>query len=180
MDRRVLRTRTALVEAFNRLALSRRRGRIRVGDIIAQANVGRSTFYDHFAGAEAIRMEALVRPFAVLADAAAGLGNRERLTGLLRHFWEHRQLARETLGARSGQAGRLLAEMVAERLPAAELRLPAPLAALQLAEAALAPIRGWVTAAAPCSCERLAEAICLGGEELLRALSAPPATEPAS
>jgi hypothetical protein len=46
MDRRAARTRTALIEAFNHLALSQRK-QIRVADIVALANVGRSTFYEH-------------------------------------------------------------------------------------------------------------------------------------
>jgi AcrR family transcriptional regulator len=153
MDRRVARTRTALIEAFNHLALNQHKN-IRVADIVARANVGRSTFYEHYKSAEDIHLQAMTRPFALLADAAAGLGEEARLTGQLRHFWENRQLAR----------------MVEERLGDAVLAIPLRLAAIQLAEAALAPIRGWVTAEAPCTAEALAGALCRSGRAMREAL----------
>ena len=177
-DRRVRRTRAALIEAFNHLLLHRRQERIRVSDIVAKADVGRSTFYDHYGGVDDIHMEALSRPFAILADAAAGRGDIERLEPLLAHFWENRQRARVTLSGRTGEkAVRLLADMVEARLQegGAELALPTRLAALQLATAALAPIRGWVAAEAPCTAEILALGICRGGEQLLASLTLTPA-----
>lgn len=173
-DRRVTRTRTALLEAFDHLLLSARRRKIRVADIVERANVGRSTFYEHYRGADDIHMAALARPFARLADAAAGRGDPAALTALLVHFWENRQRARETFMDRTGdQAARLLATMVEDRLREDEagLAIPLPLAALQLAEAALAPIRGWVTAQAPCTAEALAGAICDCGRAMREALA---------
>lgn len=172
-DRRVARTRAALIEAFNHLVLHRGKGRIRVADIVAKANVGRSTFYEHFAGAEAIHMEALARPLAVLADAAAGQGDPARLEALLAHFWENRRLARDTFAGRAGeQAARLLADLVEERLRqgGAKLEIPLRLAALQLASAALAPVRGWVLGEAPCTARALAWNLCRSGRELAAAL----------
>lgn len=177
-DRRVRRTRAALIDAFNQLLLHRRTERIRVSDIVARADVGRSTFYDHYSGVDEIHMEALSRPFAILADAAAGEGDAERLRSLLDHFWENRQRARATLAGRTGdKAVRLLADMVEARLRdgGPELALPVRLAALQLAQAALAPIRGWVAAEAPCDSQTLAFGICRAGEQLLRGLAAAPA-----
>ena len=73
-DRRATRTRKALVDAFGHLVQHRRRGPIRVAEIVAQARVGRSTFYDHYSSAEEISLDALSRPFGALADAAAGRG----------------------------------------------------------------------------------------------------------
>jgi AcrR family transcriptional regulator len=170
-DSRVKRTRAALIGAFDHLVLSGRRSKIRVADIVAQANVGRSTFYEHYKGADDIHMAALARPFAVLADAAAGAGDEARLAALLAHFWENRQRARESFMGRTGdKTARLLATMVEERLGAEPLAIPARLAALQFAEAALAPIRGWVTAEAPCAAEALAGAICRCGEAMRREL----------
>lgn len=174
-DRRVRRTRSALLEAFNYLLLHRRRDRIRVSDIVARANVGRSTFYEHYASADDIHMEALSRPFAILAAAAAGEGDPERLKHLLDHFSENRQRARATFAGRTGEkAVRLLTGMVEARLSdrQLELALPRRLAALQLAEAALGPIRGWVGGEAPCTAARLAQSLCRCGEQLIQALAA--------
>jgi len=174
-DRRVRRTRSALLEAFNHLLLNRRRGRIRVSDIVERANVGRSTFYEHYGSADDIHMEALSRPFAILADAAAGEGDPERLKNLLDHFWENRQRARATLSGRTGEkAVRLLTGLVEARLwdRQVELVLPRRLAALQLAEAALGPIRGWVGGEAPCTAVALAQSICRCGEQMTKTLAA--------
>lgn len=168
-DSRVRRTRAALIGAFDHLILSRRRRKIGVADIVAEAKVGRSTFYEHYGSADEIHLAALARPFAILADAAAGAGDEARLTALLAHFWENRQRARESfLGRMQDKVTRLLAAMVEDRLKDVEgsLALPPRLAALQLAEAALAPIRGWVTAEAPCTAQALASAICRAGRAL--------------
>ncbi len=171
LDRRSRRTREALAEAFNHLVLHRRQRRIAVRDMVDQANVGRSTFHDHYSSADDLALEALSRPFAILADDAAGLGDAGRLARLLDHFWENRQRARDMLGRRSGErAARLLAAQVEERLAGAELSLPPRLAALQLAEAALGPLRGWLAGEASCHSTALAQGLCRADEPLRAAL----------
>ena len=182
MDRRAVRTRTALIEAFNHLALSHRKN-IRVADIVALANVGRSTFYEHYKSADDIHLQAMTRPFAFLADAATGMGDEPRLTSLLRHFWENRQLARSSFtGRMRDKATRLLAGKIEDRLreEADSFSIPLRLACLQLADAALTPVRGWVMAEAPCTTAKLAGAICRCGEAMRAALTAGPRTEGSS
>jgi AcrR family transcriptional regulator len=174
MDRRVARTRTALIEAFNHLVLQRRMRRIKVADIVEQANVGRSTFYEHYSNADAVMLEAIRRPLGPIADAAVGQGDLASVTHIVEHFWQNRERARDGMAGRlQAQITRVLTEMVAERLEArgAPLTIPIPLAARQLAEVSLAPIRGWVTAEAPCSAEALAQAICRCGTAMIAALS---------
>lgn len=176
LDRRVARTRSALIEAFNHLVLVRRQRRIRVEDIVERANVGRSTFYEHYSSADELMLQALRRPMAAVADAAAGTGDLFAVTHILEHFWENRARAREILGGRlDGKVTRLLSSMIEERLNAREIALsiPLPLASRQLADAALAPIRGWVAADAPCAPRPLAEAICRCGEAMVGALAIP-------
>lgn len=176
-DRRVTRTRKALVDAFGHLVQHRRKGRIRVAEIVAQAQVGRSTFYDHYSSAEEISLDALSRPFGVLADAAAGRGDPAALTGLLAHFWENRQRAREMFagGRMREKAARLLADMVADRLKQADVQpaIPLPLASLQLAEAALAPVLAWMRGEAAATPEALARSLCRSGAALRGALAEP-------
>jgi AcrR family transcriptional regulator len=172
MARRSARTRDALVEAHNRLVLKGGKRPIKVGDIVGEAGVGRSTFYDHYASADEIHLQALARPLTMLADAAVGQGEPERLANLLRHFWDNRARARDTMAGRSGdRVDRLLADLVAGRLDGAACKVPVPLAAAQLAATAFAPLKAWLRAAAPCEAETLASAICDAGAAAARALA---------
>ena len=159
------------MEAFNNLILNHHQRGIRVADVIARAGVGRSTFYEHYGGIGGLQLEALKTPFAALADAAAGGGDRPALTSIFAHFWEHRQLARTMLTGTAGEAAqRLLADLVADRIGSVALALPARLAAEQLAAAALAPVRAWLLGTAPCKVDALAAAICATGAASLEAL----------
>lgn len=171
-DRRVARTRASLIAAFNHIFLTGRGGAIRVDELAAEAAVGRSTLYEHFSGADGLHLEALKRPLACLADAAAGRGDRAALERLLVHFWENRQRGRETFGGRLAErVARLLAELVEERLGDAPLCLPRRLAARMLADAALAPLLPWLRGEAPASPAQLARAICRAGVSLRAALA---------
>src|SRR5512139_3251865 len=68
-DRRVLRTRATLREALVRLILERGWDDISVQDVCDRANVGRSTFYSHFADKE----ELLLAGFDDLRKALVAL-----------------------------------------------------------------------------------------------------------
>lgn len=173
-DRRTQRTRAALLGAFNQLFLGRRARAIKAADLIAEAKIGRSTFYDHYSSADEVLLEALRQPFATLADTAAGQGDRTATLWLAEHFWENRQRGRDLFdnGRMRDRVMRLLAGMIADRLAGAPLRLPVELAAAQLAEAALAPLRAWVRGEAPATPEAMAETLLRTGAALRGALAA--------
>ena len=166
-DRRARRTRHALIDAWNHLVLNTRKRDIRVADIVQHSKVGRSTFYDHYSSAEELHLEALRRPFAPLADAAAGSGDEARLAHILAHFWENRQRARRTFGERTQ---RLLAEMVEDRLGSTQLCVGRAIAARQLAASTHAAVTSWLAGDAPSSPEAMARAILRCGEAQSRAL----------
>lgn len=140
------RTRARLIAAFNQLVFDKTRGPIRVAQIIEKAGVGRSTFYDHFANAEAVHMAALSRPLSYLAAPAAGTGTVEQLQWLLDHFHGNRGRAREVLlGSSRDRITRLLADMIDERVETGDdLAIPRRVATMQIAEAMLGPIRLWI------------------------------------
>lgn len=155
-DRRVRRTRAAIFAAFLRLVLARRYETIRTGDLIAEADVGRSTFYEHFRGKDDV-LVAIVDPiFAPLADAASGRGGHFRLLAMLDHVWEQRALARLIFDpARLPRLQRKLAAMIEARLEG-EGDLPPIMAATAAAAAQLALLRLWLAGEAACPAEALA------------------------
>lgn len=166
-------TRRSILDAFGRLVRRRQPRRIRVSDVIAEAQVGRSTFYDHFSGAEQVHLAALREPFAVLADAAAGRGDEAATTHMLEHFWEHRARARATLEMRTGEgAVRMLAELIEQRLEG-PMVLPAALVARQLAAASLGAISPWLLGEVSAKADALASALCRGGAAQVASLKAP-------
>ncbi|HEX8193529.1 MAG TPA: TetR family transcriptional regulator [Allosphingosinicella sp.] len=174
-DPRAARTRASLVGAFDRLFLSQRRRPAAAAEIAAEADVGRSTFYDHFGNADALYLEALKRPLGALAEAAAGRGDPAALEPLLVHFWEQRRHARESLSGRlRPRIGGVFADLVEARLEGAALALPPRLAARTLSEAALGPLAAWLSGEAPSSPAQLAEALCRNGAALRAALESAP------
>jgi AcrR family transcriptional regulator len=104
-DRRVQRTRRTLREALIGLILERPWDDISVSDVCARADVGRSTFYTHFADKEdlltggfddlqwALRAQHPISSDAPVFDVARGL---------IEHAHEHRDLFRAIVGRHSG------------------------------------------------------------------------------
>ncbi len=107
-DRRVLRTRRALRDALIALILERGWDGFGVQDLCERANVGRSTFYTHFADKEELvagNFEDLRR--MLRAQFAAEDESRGHplafARGLIQHAHEQRRLFLATVGKRSGQ-----------------------------------------------------------------------------
>jgi hypothetical protein len=77
------------------------------------------------------------------------------------------------MGRMHDKVTRLLAGMIEDRLQSEgdAIAIPLRLAALQLADAALAPLRGWVTAEASCAPEALAGVLCRCGRAMRAALA---------
>jgi AcrR family transcriptional regulator len=148
-DRRVARTRAALLGAFRDLLFERGFEHVRIGDIAERANVGRSTCYAHFAGRDEI-LGASMAPFlAVFSEAAGRDAPPPALQPVLEHLWSRRSLADAIFtGAPRATLVRLLAGMIEAELrnpaPPASLQLPPRLAAIPLAESQLALVHAWL------------------------------------
>ena len=100
MDRRVQRTRRALREALLALVLERGWERVSVRDVCAVADVGRSTFYSHFADRE----ELLLSGFDELEAELRARDPRPLgfVAGLAEHVEQNRALARRVMSRRGG------------------------------------------------------------------------------
>jgi AcrR family transcriptional regulator len=181
-DRRVDRTRAALMRAFVDLMLSQELETITVGSIVERANVGRSTFYTHFRGRQDILKASLEFPSLPLARAATEDVGEDSLLGLLAHFRQQRRLARAfTSGAMRQLWVHRLAELIEPRLaalarrPPARPLLPSSLAALAIAELQIGFIVHWLASHAPPSPEATADALIAASRGVVSALlGAPP------
>jgi AcrR family transcriptional regulator len=166
-NRRVARTRKALVGAFTDLLMEPRRyDRITVADIVTRANVGRSTFYDHYTSKDEVLAESIQRPFRALAKSVDAGGNREPLRRVLEHCWLNRSQAREILGGAARRpVARVLTSMLQKRLsartgPQSPARAPrSRLIATALAEAQLGTITAWLGGEVVCDASAVADAL---------------------
>jgi AcrR family transcriptional regulator len=165
-DRRVHRTRAALRDAFHRLILDRGYEAISVADVSELANVGRSTFYEHYSGLDELLTQSLDDAFAALAGASLEAEPDPAMERVLQHFWENRKVAAALL---AGSASRVLQPLLAERLEDAlvarwpgqskQEALRRKALALQLAAGQLAVIAAWVSGRLPGTASEIAETV---------------------
>lgn len=126
VDRRVQRTQRLLTDALIQLILERGWDSVSVQDICERADVGRSTFYTHFADKEDLLVGGLGALGQFLREqAATSTGNRPLAfaRGVIEHVDEKRRLFKALAGKRSGQLAQrhfreLLIELVREDLQA--------------------------------------------------------------
>jgi AcrR family transcriptional regulator len=165
-DRRVDRTRGALLDAFRELILNNQYENVSVADVAARAGVGRSTLYEHFAGKDALLASSIAVPFSVLADTLRPGHDVSRLARLLEHFWGNRPLARALfVGPIRRKTMAVLVGLIEKQLTAGGLSrrgaliLPVRLAAVQLAEILLAPVIAWLMGESRCTAAVLAASL---------------------
>ena len=105
-DRRIQRTRQALLKALTDLILEKGYESVTIQDIIDRANIGRSTFYFHFQDKE----ELLLSGFENMRESFEGFYKRVSpdQTGwdfsltLFQHAEEHRDFVKAMLGKQAG------------------------------------------------------------------------------
>lgn len=174
LDPRRRRTRDALLSAFVLLALRRRYHEIRIDDLLEASGVGRSTFYEHFAGKDALLVASMDDALALLANVPAGRSTPAQVAALLDHFWRHRAMAP---GVFHGAAHRVVRNALVRRVEEAlkhgdggRLRLPRRLAAHALADGLFSPIVAWLAGEAACSAGDFATALHDGSRATLASL----------
>ncbi len=164
-DPRTHATRKAILDAFRLRLFHVPYSKLTALQIAREAGVGRSTFYEHFSGKDAVLAASVSGPFALLADCILTRDNTEQLVPLMEHFWHNRSLGRAVLtGATRRRVTGVLADLIEQRLGTdacgltAPLLLPPRLVAKQLAEGLLGPLHAWLVEDLRCSSRQLATA----------------------
>jgi AcrR family transcriptional regulator len=157
IDRRQQRTRDAIRRAFIGLATNRRYEDFGVGDLVAEANIGRSTFYEHYSGKDDVLRALMDGMLGELSDAAGGAIPVEKLSGLLRHFWDNRRLGKVVFGPQLGPTVRRRLGDLIEKRTAFDNAQAAFLAAGQIGL-----LHSWLTGEVAAEPEAVA-AILIGG-----------------
>ena len=158
MDPRRRRTREAVISALTRLAAQRRYDDINAGELVAAAGIGRSTFYEHFHGKDAVLLAAMEPILLTLANAVVGRASRAQVRTTLKHLWDRRSLGRIILSSRAAAlVQRRLAAIIAARLEApGPAAAPSSMVAMAAAAGELAMLRMWLAGEAACSADALA------------------------
>lgn len=163
LDRRSQRTRAALQTAFVRLLLKDGYEELKIGAVALDANVGRSTLYEHYRTKQDLLQATLHAPFSILAALLQPGGSIDPVIGVLNHFRDQQQLARVLLGWPTRPVlGRTLAALIVERLKcaaSAPASVPAEITARQIADAQLALIECWVLGRPSCDIDAAAQAL---------------------
>ena len=92
-DRRARRTRAAIRRAFNRLILERGYASLTSSGIAEAADIGRSTFYEHYRGVDDLLAKTLGGLLAPLASGCFEPSAPEEARRVVEHIWENRRLA---------------------------------------------------------------------------------------
>ena len=151
IDRRQQRTREAIRRAFIALATSRRYDDFSVGELIAEAGIGRSTFYEHYRSKDEVLRVLMDGMLGALAEASDGTLPTEKLQGLVAHFWENRRLGKAVFGPPLVPAvRRRLAELIEQRTKADRLR------AAYLAAAQIGLLYSWLSGEVSADCDEVA------------------------
>jgi AcrR family transcriptional regulator len=162
-DRRAARTIRAILAAFVGLVLERSYSTIRVGDIVARADIGRSTFYDHFRSKDEVLLASMGWMFATLADAAATDAPDADLEELVAHFWSNRRLARAVLAPSvEPKLRRALADAIEARLPASRDPGERRIAAVRIAAGQLGLLGAWTRGELSADATQVCQALVAG------------------
>ncbi len=182
-DPRQRKTRDAILSAFGGLIHGRKQryAQIRVDDIVGGADVGRSTFYEHYKSKDDMLLASMTDMLDVLAGAVTDQPDMPHLEKLLAHFVDMRPFAREVLWGPTSQhtAPRVSRELALRveghlRRRCADLGgtplIPLQLMAAQIADGQLALVRAWLSSESSATPADVAAAMCRSARGSTQAL----------
>lgn len=170
-DRRTQRTRMAVLAAFRDLVLTEGYEAITPTRLAAAANIGRSTFYEHFAGVDEVLGVSMVRLFGPLVASTLSERMDPEAVEIVQHFWENRKIGKAMLG---GGARPVVISILTERfeagLVAMRSAVPPRIAATFLAAGMIALLESWLAGRAQGAPAQIAEALHAAGSSTARAM----------
>ena len=174
-DRRIQRTRAALIDAFRDLVLEHGYDAITPTRLAAAANVGRSTFYEHFASVDEVLGVSMGGLFGPMVGWTLSPRMDPRMVEIVQHFWDNRKIGKAML---AGGSRPVVLGILTERFEAglADLQAASPdaspkLAAAYLAAGTLAVLETWLAGRAPGSAAQVATALHAAGYAAARAVT---------
>lgn len=158
-NQRVLRTRATILAAFARIVLERRYEAIRVADLVAEANVGKATFYEHFRGKSDVLIAAMQPVLLALSTAASGRAALSYIKDTVLHLWERRSTGQTIFGSASAPVIQChFAGMVRLQIERADSTgIAAAIRATGIAAAQVAVLRSWLTGEASCTADEITD-----------------------
>ena len=167
-DRRSARTRTLIFSAFRELIFARPYDELSVADIVGRADIGRSTFYEHFENKEDVLRQSLEPVLRPLVDAIAEAQPLDDLARVLEHFLQVRELSLLLLnGSLRSVTVRYHADVLESRLVqrrdacrgSTEILVPPALIAASIADAQFGLLSAWLLGRATCAPRAVAAAL---------------------
>ena len=170
MDRRQERTRKAIRMAFMALVAERRYETITVADIAGEANIGKSTFYEHYRSKDDMLNAMMEGMLNELAGSVTPKCDRDRLRGLMDHFWGNRRLGRVVFGTPLAHPVRRRLASLMERHLAGTARTEAAsrqvrIRAAQLAAGHVGLLNAWLSGEIPADPDMIVGALCASAFE---------------
>jgi len=164
------------MSAFIELVLARGYEALTTGEISRKANVGRSTFYLHYASKAALLAESIRNPSNKMAACVGGDVTQQQLVPLLDHFREQRTVNRtffadpiRSLWVKS--LASLIEPRLAARIGGIRPDLPRSFVAFMIAEMQIALITHWVTCRSTLKSELIAATLVANTRAMLSAFN---------
>jgi AcrR family transcriptional regulator len=184
-DKRSLRTRAWIVQAFNELIFKQTYSGLPTDNIIKRAGIGRSTFYEHFRNKDEVLLHSVSWILSAFADAGTDAADAYRIRSVLDHIMDQKAMAEPLLAGPAGAAiAAELSNLIESRLTTQDasrdtkFTVPVRLVARQVAAAQLSLLCSWLEDASSGSSTDLATAICRSSRGLVASLESDPVILP--
>jgi AcrR family transcriptional regulator len=176
-DPRATKTKDALHTAFSTLLFEQGYEALKISDVALRAQVGRSTFYEHFKTKQDLLKASLERPLSALSRVIDLETSSENLVPFLVHFYDNRRLARVLLAWPTRTA--MTTALTERNLSQLKLRfrgmtrpiLPVAAIAKHLAHAQIALLEDWLVSASQCTPATMAIAMTRSSRAIVEALT---------